>query len=588
MRTPRRGRHGQRTSSRPGTERKRPPGHRDARKEDLRGVRSRELGPHLVLLAEDEAGYRSLCRLASAAHLGGTKGVPRFTHELLTRNTEGLVALTGCRHGEISRRLLAGDRREARTRGGCRSLPAIGSAADSIVELQHHLLPDDDWLVAELARLAYELGLPTLVTNDAHYARPEGRELQDVLVGIRHGLSLDACHHLRRPNGEYFIKGGAGAACPSAGTARRRCARERGVGRGNRQCRRRSRRACSVELEFERYRFPGFDVPNGETPYSELVRLCHDGMRASVPPTHVRVVKQMAHELDVIERTGLAEFFLICWDLMKFCTRPRHPRAGEGQRRRFDRGLRAGHHARGPHPPQPAVRALHQRGPDGYPDVDIDFASSRREEVIQYVYEKYGTEHTGMVCNVVTYRARSAVREVGYALGFPRPLVDRVAKALETYDSVMVRRDLEAEGGFAEFFQVPRERKRAIRVRRRPREAACRRQSPRPWRRGRRSRRRAGLGARLRRTDGRAQPSARQPPDHSDRGGAWRRTAGATRGPAHQGGRTADAPRAAVRRSTPRHAIVELLPRLKERAAEPSRSPSAWLPGPRSDKRPSG
>ena len=88
-------------------------------------------------------------------------------------------------------------------------------------------------------------------------------------------------------------------------------------------------------------------------------------------------------------------------------------------------------------------------GRTAYPDVDIDFASSRREEVIQYVYERYGAEHAGMVCNVVTYRARSAVREVGYALGFPRPLVDRVAKALETYDSVMVRRDLEAEGGFA-------------------------------------------------------------------------------------------------------------------------------------------
>src|SRR5690348_8991191 len=87
-----------------------------------------------------------------------------------------------------------------------------------------------------------------------------------------------------------------------------------------------------------------------------------------------------------------------------------------------------------------------------YPDVDIDFSSERREEVIQYIYKRYGTEHTGMVCNVVTYRARSAVREVGYALGFPRPLVDRVAKALETYDSVMVRRDLEAEGGFGQFF----------------------------------------------------------------------------------------------------------------------------------------
>ena len=92
-----------------------------------------------------------------------------------------------------------------------------------------------------------------------------------------------------------------------------------------------------------------------------------------------------------------------------------------------------------------------------YPDVDIDFSSERREEVIQYVYRRYGPEHTGMVCNLVTYRARSAVREVGYALGFPRPLVDRVAKALETYDSVMVRRDLEADGGFAEPFRSPDE-----------------------------------------------------------------------------------------------------------------------------------
>ena len=97
-------------------------------------------------------------------------------------------------------------------------------------------------------------------------------------------------------------------------------------------------------------------------------------------------------------------------------------------------------------------------GRTAYPDVDIDFSSERREEVIQYVYEHYGAEHTGMVCNLVTYRARSAVREVGYALGFPRPLVDRVAKALETYDSVMVRRDLEAEGGFGAVLRPARAR----------------------------------------------------------------------------------------------------------------------------------
>ena len=129
-------------------------------------------------------------------------------------------------------------------------------------------------------------------------------------------------------------------------------------------------------------------------------------------------------------------------------------------------------------------------GRTAYPDVDIDFSSERREEVIQYVYERYGPEHTGMVCNLVTYRARSAVREVGYALGFPRPLVDRVAKALETYDSVMVRRDLEAEGGFAQFFARPGE------------EAQL--ETP-------RQRRVAGRRPRADRRDGPAEPRARRP-----------------------------------------------------------------------------
>ena len=165
-----------------------------------------------MLLAEDAAGYRSLCRIASAAHLAGTKAVPRFTHDLLARNTEGLIALTGCRHGELARRLLAGDR-DGAERSASWLIDRFGdlggaetSSARLFVELQHHLLPDDDWLVAELTRLAEKLGLPTLVTNDAHYAHPDGRELQDVLVGIKHGMSLDECAHLRRPNGEYFLK----------------------------------------------------------------------------------------------------------------------------------------------------------------------------------------------------------------------------------------------------------------------------------------------------------------------------------------------------------------------------------------------
>jgi error-prone DNA polymerase len=440
---------------RPSVERQRPPGHRAPRREDLRAVRPRELGPHLVLLARDMSGYRSLCRLASAAHLAGTKGVPRFTHELLACQAEGLVALSGCRHGELARRLLAGDREGARQAAD--SLAALFAAVPGIggsgffLELQHHLLPDDDWLVSETVRLAREAGLPLVVTNDAHYARPADRELQDVLVCIRHGRSLDDSGHLRRPNGEYYLKAATELARLPPASASDDVAR--GWAEGLRTAAELAVRS-EVSLEFEQYRFPGFPVPSGETPFSHLEKLCHDGMRRRYHPLRPAILKQLAHELEVIERTGLAEFFLICWDLMQFCRQRGIPAQGRGSAGDSIVAYVLGITRVDPIRHRLLFERFINEGRTAYPDVDIDFASSRREEVIQYVYQRYGTDHTGMVCNLVTYRARSAVREVGYALGFPRPLVDRVAKALETYDSVMVRRDLEAEGGFADFFQT--------------------------------------------------------------------------------------------------------------------------------------
>ena len=438
---------------RPVVARPRPPGHRDPRREDLRGVRPRELGPHLTLLAREQAGYASLCRLASAAHLAGTKGVPRFTHQLLEEHREGLVILTGCRHGELPRRLLAGDR-EGAARALAR-LEAMAAPEGLYVELQHHLLPDDDWLVAELARLAHEVGIPTVVTNGAHYALRSDRELQDVLVSIRHGQDLEAAAHLRRPNAEYALKSGPELAALPPGHDPDPLVRHAwldGIKRAGEVA-----ASCQVSLEFERYRFPGFPVPGGETSFSHLEKLCHDGVRKRYHPITPRVLKQMAHELEVIERTGLAEFFLICWDLMRFARERGIPAQGRGSAGDSIVAYALGITRVDPIRHELLFERFINEGRTTYPDVDIDIASSRREEVIQYVDERYGPEHTGMVCNIVTYRARSAVREVGYALGFPRPLVDRVAKALETYDSVMVRRDLEADGGFAEFFTEPGE-----------------------------------------------------------------------------------------------------------------------------------
>jgi DNA polymerase III alpha subunit len=441
--------------ARPRPDRLRLPGHRAVVKEDLRGIAGRQRGPHLVLLARDASGYRSLCRLVSRANLDGTKRVPRFTHALLERHGEGLLALSGGRDSEIARRLLVGDRAGARAAAE-RYATVFDSAgtAGFFIELSHHLLADDDWLVAEHVALADELGLPVVVTNDAHYARPEDRELHDVLTGIFHGRTLDTLGPLRRPDGESYLKSGDEMAALPPASVDGRVARAWAEGIANSG---EIAASCTVDLGFEQYRFPGFPVPNGETAFSYLSELCWAGARKRYHPLTAAVMTRLAHELGVIERAGLAEFFLICWDLMRFAKEHGIPAQGRGSATSSIVSYTLGISRVEPIAHNLLFERFINEGRTTYPDVDIDFSSARREEVIQYVYRRYGPEHTGMVCNLVTYRARSAVREVGYALGFPRPLVDRVAKALETYDSVMVRRDLEADGGFAEFFRQPGE-----------------------------------------------------------------------------------------------------------------------------------
>ena len=439
--------------TRPRPERAKLPGHRDPVKEDMRGIGERARGPHLVLLARSPVGWRSLSRLISRANLAGTKAVPRFRHALLEEEHEGVIALSGCRDGEIARRLRVGDR--AGARAVAQRYASIFGRGDGpatsgfFIELAHHLLPDDDWLVAESVALAAELGLPVVVTNDVHYATPDDREFHDVLTAIKHGRTLDTLADLRRPDAESFLKSGdeltALGAAFDGETAR---AWREGIATSVDIA-----ASCSVDLEFGQYRFPGFPVPNGETPFSYLTELCWAGARRRYHPLTSAVVKRLAHELDVIERAGLAEFFLICWDLMRFAKEQGIPAQGRGSATSSIVSYTLGISRVEPIAHNLLFERFINPGRTTYPDVDIDFSSERREEVIQYIYRRYGPEHTGMVCNLVTYRARSAVREVGYALGFPRPLVDRVAKALETYDSVMVRRDLEADGGFAEFFR---------------------------------------------------------------------------------------------------------------------------------------
>src|SRR6188508_388326 len=407
-------------------------------------------GDHLLLLARDVDGYTALSRLVSRGHLAGEKQFPVFERALveavLDEARGHLFGLSGCRNGEIPRLLLAGEHDAARN--AARAWAARFDESDFAIELGQHLGPDDDWLLAQLVDLAEELSLPMAVTNEVHYADPEGHRLQDVLVCIRHGATLEEARELLLPNAEFRLKTGdemarLGDDLPDE---RSRRAWEAGMAHSAEIASR-----CTLELGFERYRFPGFSVPGGETAFSYLYQLAHDGLLRRYRPVTKQTLKQLAHELDVIERTNLAEFFLIVWDLMEFARKRKIIGQGRGSA-----GDSIVAYCLGITKVDPIEhKLLFERFINearALPDIDIDFDVNRREEVIQYLYATYGADHAAMVCTIVTYRARNAVREVAKALGFPAEGIDGLAKALDTRDASDVARDLALDGSFGWLF----------------------------------------------------------------------------------------------------------------------------------------
>ena len=225
----------------------------------------------------------------------------------------------------MPRLLLAGERAAALQ--AARTWAQHFADGDFAIELSHHLGPDDDWLVGELAWLAERTGLPTVVTNEVHYADPDGHRLQDVLVCIRHGATLEEARELLLPNAEFRLKTGAELAAIGADLPdeRSRRAWEAGMARSAA-----IGETCRLELGFERYRFPGFTVPKGETAFSYLYQLAQEGLLRRYRPVTKQALKQLTHELDIIERTNLAEFFLIVWDLMEFARKAGSSARGGG------------------------------------------------------------------------------------------------------------------------------------------------------------------------------------------------------------------------------------------------------------------
>ena len=363
-------------------------------------------GHHLVLIAKSMTGWSSLTRLLSHAHRDQPKGEARASLEQVAAHRADLFALSGCR--AVDEPWLKG-------------LQDVFGRENVFVELQNHLRPEDGWLAAGQAELARRCRSATVATNNVHYHLPTRRPLQDVMVAIRNRMTLDEARHLLKPNSEYQLKDAAAmravlGAYPDALAAGYEIAQQ-----------------CDVSLDFKKVRFPGFTVPAGETPFSHLYQLVQAGARQRYHPITPAVSRRLQKELDVIDKTGLAEFFLINWDLMRFAKENGVPGQGRGSAADSIVAYVLGITRVDPIEHNLLFERFLHEEMTSTPDIDIDFSTEHREQVIQYVYDKYGWERTGMVCNVVTFQPRMAARQVGKALGFPPDVVDKLAKSVDSW-----------------------------------------------------------------------------------------------------------------------------------------------------------
>jgi len=385
----------------------------------LQSKQSDEQLHHLTLLVENDIGWRNLCQLITLARHNAPKGEARLPLELLREHAEGLIALSGCSQGGIPAALRRGD--TATAQAILHQYVGWFGQKHFFIELQNHLLPHDDMLNTRLVTLAEAAGVGYVATNNVHYATQDRHRLQDVLVCIRHNTSLDEAGHRLRPNSEYFLKSGDEMALlfsdyPQALTNTRHIAER-----------------CQFELSFGLQSLPTFPTPDNLSAHAYLEALCHTGLHNKRIEPSANVLGQLDHELAVIERSQLSNYFLIVWDIVHFARSNGILCQGRGS---AANSLVAYLLAISPVNPLEHKLVFERFLSDErqvVPDIDIDFDAARREDVIQYVYQKYGVEQAAMACTFVTFRARSALRDVGKVLGLPPELLERTSGSLDTY-----------------------------------------------------------------------------------------------------------------------------------------------------------
>lgn len=400
---------------------------------------------HLVLLARDQEGYRNLMRLVTLAHLEGFYYRPRVDWELLERYHRGLIALSACLAGEVPRAILEG---EQAGDGGRRAREVVARYRDLFgpdsfyLEVQENGLSAQRQANREMVRLARDLGVRLVATNDVHYLEESDARTHDVLLCIQTQTTVDDPNRLRFGSNQFFLRSPGEMAelfreLPEALQATVEIAE-----------------SCQVELRFGQLHLPQFPVPAGHTEASYLRELCYERLPRRYREPGPEVHERLEYELSMIERMGYPGYFLIVWDFVEFARRNGIP-VGPG------RGSAAGSlvaYLLGITDVDPLRHGLlFERflNPDRVtmPDMDIDFCFERRDEVIRYVVEKYGQDCVAQIVTFGTMKARAAIRDVGRALGLPYGEVDRIAKMVPAVLGITLEQALNTSPDLAQAYR---------------------------------------------------------------------------------------------------------------------------------------
>lgn len=367
--------------------------------------------PPAVLLCIDRHGYANLCRLLTLGRRRSEKGECTFSIDEVATHSEGLIA------GVLLNHVLDSDEGEEHCH---RYREIFGDRGYGFGSL--HLGPDDAERLAELQRLSYRTGLPLAASNDVHYHVSRRRLLQDVLTAIRHGYTVAELGERGFPNGERYLKSPEQMAALFAGSPD---AIARTIEIADR---------CTFSLDELRYEYPHELCPPSKTLSGYLRELAENGARDRYPsgvPDKVR--RTLEHELTLIAQLGYESYFLTVWDLVRFARSRGILCQGRGSAANSVVCYCLGVTSVDPKEIDVLFERFISAERGEAPDIDIDFEHERREEVIQYVYEKYGRERAGMTATVITYRPRSAIRDVGKALGLSLDRIDSLAKWIDHY-----------------------------------------------------------------------------------------------------------------------------------------------------------